>query len=75
LKSFKSRGNILEGKDVTAIVLYSLTGQKIAALKCPGNSSINLKIAFKNTHPGGYFIRIESKDARKQFMPWFVERK
>jgi hypothetical protein len=75
LKSFKGRNTIIEGKDITAIVLYSLTGRKIYTLKCAGKSSINLDIAFKNIHPGGYCIGIESKSAKKQFIHWFVEKK
>ena len=71
-KSFTMGSRFLEGKDITALVLYSLTGQRIAAIKGAGKSRINLENAFKNVRPGSYCIAIEEKNAKKKFIRWIV---
>lgn len=71
-KSFKITGHFIEGTDITTLVLYSLTGQRITTLKCVGKSRINLKNAFKNVHPGSYCIGIEEKGIKKIFIRYAV---
>lgn len=71
-KSFNMGSRILEGTDITALVLYSLTGQRIAAIKGDGKSRINCENAFKNVRPGSYCIALEVKNAKKKFIRWIV---
>jgi hypothetical protein len=71
---FNAGSNFLEGRGITALVLYSLAGQRIATVKGAGKSRINLETAFKNVHPGGYVVGIEAKGAQKEFIRWIVEK-
>jgi hypothetical protein len=74
-KSIHIRGKIIAGNDITSLAIYSLIGQKIATLKCTGNSAINLEKTFKNIPSGSYYIGIESKSHKEEFIPWFIEKK
>jgi hypothetical protein len=73
-KSIRSWRTILANEDITALVLYSLTGQRIAMIKGEGKSRTNFENAFKNLHSGSYFIGIEAKGGKKEIIRWFVEK-